>query len=56
MSENTSTVEVQDDLRAWAKGMHTFEAATELLIRGMGGRFALPTILGSNTKLASAVP
>lgn len=29
-----------DDLRAWAKGMYTIEAATELLIRGFGGKFA----------------
>lgn len=31
-----------DDLRAWAKGMYTIEAATELLIRGFGGKFAAP--------------
>ncbi|NKX55921.1 hypothetical protein [Arthrobacter mobilis] len=30
----------EDDLRAWAKGMHTIEAATELLIRAFGGRYA----------------
>lgn len=29
-----------DDLRAWAKGMYTIEAATELLLRGFGGKFA----------------
>lgn len=29
-----------DDLRAWAKGSYTCEAATELLIRAFGGRFA----------------
>ncbi len=28
------------DLRAWANGMHTTEAAAELLIRGFHGRFA----------------
>ncbi|MGK3957505.1 hypothetical protein ACLKOZ_15100 [Arthrobacter sp. R4] len=31
-----------DDLRAWAKGVYTIEAATELLIRGFGGKFAAP--------------
>lgn len=31
-----------DDLRAWARGMYTIEAATELLIRGFGGKFAAP--------------
>lgn len=31
-----------DDLRAWAKGMYTIEAATELLILGFGGKFAAP--------------
>jgi hypothetical protein len=29
-------------LRAWAKGMYPTEAATELLLRGFGGRFAEP--------------
>jgi len=29
-------------LRAWAKGIYGLEAATELLIRGFGGRFAEP--------------
>jgi hypothetical protein len=29
-------------LRAWAKGLYTAEAATELLIRAFGGRFAEP--------------
>ena len=29
-------------LRAWAKGRYGLEAATELLIRGFGGRFAAP--------------
>jgi len=33
---------VHEDLRAWAKGIHTSEAAVELLIRGFGGRFAAP--------------
>lgn len=32
--------ELEDQLRAWAKGMLTYEAATELLIRGFDGRFA----------------
>lgn len=31
-----------DDLRVWAKGMYTIEAATELLIRGFGGKFSAP--------------
>lgn len=31
-----------DDLRAWAKGMYTTEAATELLLRAFGGKFAAP--------------
>jgi hypothetical protein len=31
-----------DDLRAWARGMYTIEAATELLLRGFGGKFAKP--------------
>jgi hypothetical protein len=31
-----------DELRAWAKGSYTEEAATELLIRGFRGRFAAP--------------
>lgn len=30
----------EDDLRAWAKGDYTYEAATELLIRAFGGRYA----------------
>jgi hypothetical protein len=29
-------------LRSWAKGIYTVEAATELLIRAFGGRFARP--------------
>lgn len=33
---------VHDQLRAWAKGIYTTEAATELLIRAFGGRFADP--------------
>lgn len=28
------------ELRRWAKGSYTYEAATELLLRGFGGRFA----------------
>ncbi len=31
-----------DSLRAWAKGSYPQEAATELLIRAFGGRFAAP--------------
>ncbi|RAX16737.1 hypothetical protein DC347_10625 [Pseudarthrobacter sp. AG30] len=31
-----------DDLRAWARGMYTTEAATELLLRAFGGKFAEP--------------
>jgi len=33
---------INQDLRAWAKGIHTTAAAVELLIRGFGGRFAAP--------------
>jgi len=33
---------INQDLRAWAKGMHTTAAAVELLIRGFVGRFAAP--------------
>ncbi|ADX75348.1 hypothetical protein Asphe3_42830 (plasmid) [Pseudarthrobacter phenanthrenivorans Sphe3] len=29
-----------DDLRAWARGSYTTEAATELLLKAFGGRFA----------------
>lgn len=29
-----------DELRVWAKGTYTLEAATELLLRAFGGRFA----------------
>jgi hypothetical protein len=32
----------EDDLRAWAKGDYTVEAATELLIRAFSGRYAAP--------------
>lgn len=32
--------ELHTDLRAWAAGMYTTEAAVELLIRGFDGRFA----------------
>jgi len=31
---------IHQDLRAWAKGIHTSAAAVELLIRGFDGRFA----------------
>ncbi len=33
---------VDDQLRSWARGMYTTEAATELLIRAFDGRFAAP--------------
>jgi len=33
---------IKQDLRAWAKGIHTSSAAVELLIRGFDGRFAAP--------------
>lgn len=35
-------LKVDDQLRAWAKGMYNMEAATELLLRGFGGRFTEP--------------
>lgn len=31
-----------EDLRRWAKGTYTTEAATELLLRAFNGRFAEP--------------
>ena len=31
-----------DDLRAWARGMYTTEAATEMLLKAFGGKFAAP--------------
>jgi len=31
-----------DDLRVWARGMYTTEAATELLLKAFGGKFAAP--------------
>jgi hypothetical protein len=34
--------EHEQELRAWAKGLLTLEAGTELLIRGFEGRFARP--------------
>ena len=33
-------IDTSADLRAWAHGMYTTEAAVELLIRGFDGRFA----------------
>lgn len=33
-------MEFDEKLRSWAKGMYALEAATELLIRVFGGRFA----------------
>lgn len=38
----TTTQDHHSQLRAWAKGNHGLEAATELLIRGFDGRFADP--------------
>lgn len=35
-------MEFDEKLRSWAKGMYALEAATELLIRAFGGRFASP--------------
>jgi hypothetical protein len=32
----------EDELRRWAKGSYTYEAATELLLRAFGGRYAKP--------------
>ena len=32
--------DVHDQLRAWARGIHATEAATDLLIRALGGTFA----------------
>jgi len=34
---------VDDQLRAWARGLYTTEAATELLIRAHHGAFAHPS-------------
>jgi len=39
---STDTERHHAQLRAWAKGIYGLEAATELLIRGFGGRFADP--------------
>lgn len=41
-TKKTAAPAVHDDLRAWAKGIHTSEAAVELLIRGFAGQFAAP--------------
>ena len=35
-----SPIEITDQLRRWARGMYTTEAATELLIRARNGAFA----------------
>jgi hypothetical protein len=35
-----SQITVHDQLRAWARGLYTTEAATELIIRAFNGRFA----------------
>lgn len=32
----------EDELRRWAKGSYPYEAATEMLLRAFGGRFAQP--------------
>lgn len=37
---STDVVDVPTDLRSWARGMYTTEAASELLIRALNGRFA----------------
>lgn len=39
-SEVTAGCQVQAGLRAWAWGLHSLEAAVELLILSFGGRFA----------------
>ncbi|WP_239437881.1 hypothetical protein [Arthrobacter alpinus] len=41
-SKEDETLSLNDELRAWAKGLHALEAATELLIRSFDGRFAKP--------------
>lgn len=38
----TIETEVHQQLRVWAAGIYTTEAATHLLIRALGGRFACP--------------
>src|SRR5690348_16911397 len=35
-----TTMTHADDLRAWARGTYTTEAATEMLLNAFGGRFA----------------
>lgn len=40
MTSGGEVEQMHNDLRAWANGMHTTEAAVELLIRGFNGRFA----------------
>jgi hypothetical protein len=37
-----TTMTHEEQLRAWAKGSHPLVAATELLLRAFGGRFARP--------------
>ncbi len=39
----TTTPNIHDQLRAWARGMYTTEAATELLIRAHHGTFVDPS-------------
>jgi len=41
-SRRATAPAINQDLRAWAKGIHTSSAAVELLIRGFDGRFAAP--------------
>ncbi len=41
-----------DDLRAWARGMYTIEAATELLIRAFGGSL-LPLVTHGSIQVPS---
>ena len=45
-----------DDLRAWARGMYTTEAATELLLKAFGGKFAAPGNPWVHTSAEPEVP
>lgn len=38
----TEDLDIAGQLRAWARGMYTSEAAVELLLRAYGGRFGRP--------------
>ncbi|GGM14296.1 hypothetical protein [Nakamurella endophytica] len=42
MNQEAFTAAHSDALREWARGLYPLEAATELLIRACGGRFAAP--------------